>query len=174
MRSNNKRADILDAALKVVADKGANHLTIDAVAARAGFSKGGVLYHFSSKKELLSGMLDHLIEANHQRTAKYTASENPLSAILHVDSRMTQAEKRASMAIVAAAAENPDLLKPAREQYANMITEVSELSDDPTEAILLFLANEGLRFLDIFELNPMTTEQSNEIFEQLALRARQL
>ncbi len=44
MRSNNKRDQILQAALQVEEKKGANHLTIEAVAAFADFSKGGVLY----------------------------------------------------------------------------------------------------------------------------------
>ena len=67
MRSNNKKDQILQAALKVVEENGANHLTIDAVAAFANFSKGGVLYHFPTKKALLSGMVEHLILANEKR-----------------------------------------------------------------------------------------------------------
>ncbi|MBT4380011.1 MAG: TetR/AcrR family transcriptional regulator, partial [Gammaproteobacteria bacterium] len=67
MRSNNKKEQILEAALQVVEENGANHLTIDAVATYANFSKGGVLYHFPSKKALLSGMVDHLIQANEKR-----------------------------------------------------------------------------------------------------------
>ena len=38
MRRNNKRDAILEAALQVVENEGANHLTIDAVAAKAGLS----------------------------------------------------------------------------------------------------------------------------------------
>ena len=67
MRSNNKKDQILQAALQVVEENGSNHLTIEAVAAFAGFSKGGVLYHFPSKKALLSGMVEHLILANEKR-----------------------------------------------------------------------------------------------------------
>jgi len=54
MRSNNKRTQVLEAALSVVEDHGANHLTMDAIAAKSGFSKGGVLYHFASKQLLLA------------------------------------------------------------------------------------------------------------------------
>ena len=63
MRSNNKRNKILEAAFTVVAEQGAIRLTIDAVAAESGFSKGGVLYHFRSKNALLTGMLAHLVDA---------------------------------------------------------------------------------------------------------------
>ena len=61
MRSNNKQHEILQAAFAVVAEQGANRLTMDAVAAESCVSKGGVLYHFRSKKALLSGMLDYLV-----------------------------------------------------------------------------------------------------------------
>ena len=37
-------------------------LTLDAVAAQAGVSKGGLLYHFRSKRELLDAMLDGFLE----------------------------------------------------------------------------------------------------------------
>jgi hypothetical protein len=41
---------ILDAAERVVLRDGVTHLTLDAVAAETGISKGGLLYHFPSKR----------------------------------------------------------------------------------------------------------------------------
>jgi AcrR family transcriptional regulator len=58
----NAREAILDAAEAVVIESGAGHLTLAAVAAKAGVSKGGLLYHFPSKEDLLKGMLDRLIQ----------------------------------------------------------------------------------------------------------------
>lgn len=45
----NVRETVLAAAQSVISQQGASHLTIDAVAAEAGISKGGLLYHFPSK-----------------------------------------------------------------------------------------------------------------------------
>jgi AcrR family transcriptional regulator len=171
MRSNNKRNDILEAALKVVEESGANHLTIDAVAQCSGFSKGGILYHFGSKKGLLCGMRDYLIEANRRRTEALTSNDNPLAALLHVENRMSAAERRASLAVVAAAAEDPELLVPAREYMKEVIEEIVSSSKDPANAMILFLANEGLRYLDIFELNPMTVKESKKLINELSRRA---
>jgi len=58
---NSKRSVILEAAARRVAQSGAAHLTIDAVAKEAGISKGGLLYHFPSKEALLVGMLEQLL-----------------------------------------------------------------------------------------------------------------
>jgi len=174
VRKNNKRNAILDAALQVVEDEGANHLTIDAVAAKAGLSKGGVLYHFASKKALLSAMLEYLIEANKSRVQKRAKDLRPLSALLHVNDRMTSAERRASLALLAAAAEDPELLTPAREYVAEVMEQISASTDDSVDALILFLANEGLRFLDILELNPMNDAQSKKVIEHLSKEAEEI
>ncbi len=41
---------------------GVAHLTLDAAAAEAGLSKGGVLYHFPSRDSLVAGMVDKIID----------------------------------------------------------------------------------------------------------------
>lgn len=52
---------ILTAAEEVVLRDGVAHLTLDAAAAQAGLSKGGVLYHFPSRDALVAGMVDKII-----------------------------------------------------------------------------------------------------------------
>src|SRR5262245_54042058 len=49
---------LLDAASVVVMRDGAQALTLDAVAEEAEVSKGGLLYHFKSKRELVEGMIE--------------------------------------------------------------------------------------------------------------------
>jgi AcrR family transcriptional regulator len=46
-RSTNSREKLLDAAEVVVMERGANSMTLDAVAAQANVSKGGLLYQFA-------------------------------------------------------------------------------------------------------------------------------
>ncbi|MBO6555561.1 MAG: TetR/AcrR family transcriptional regulator [Pseudomonadales bacterium] len=173
MRSNNKRSEILQAALQVVEESGANHLTIDRVAERAGFSKGGVLYHFKSKKDLLRGMLDNLIENSIQRIEARRTNGNSLEALLHEENQMTDAERRASLALVAAAAEAPELLEPARQYINQVLKQIASESKDPEQALILFLANEGLRFLNIFEINPMNSTQAKEVSKKLRQKAKE-
>ena len=56
------RDRILDAAAQLVGEVGSGRLTLDAVAERAGLSKGGLLYNFPSKEALLTGMIERMIE----------------------------------------------------------------------------------------------------------------
>src|SRR5262249_25783308 len=48
---------LLAAAAGVVRREGARGLTLDAVAREAGVSKGGLLYHFPTKRELVRGLV---------------------------------------------------------------------------------------------------------------------
>ena len=65
---------ILDAAQAVVLEVGAAHMTLDAVAAKARVSKGGLLYHFPTKEALLKALLKrrlrHLEEARERKCAE--------------------------------------------------------------------------------------------------------
>src|SRR3954451_5890455 len=56
------RNRLLDAAGAVVHRDGAQALTLEAVAAEAGVSKGGLLYHFKAKRDLLDAMLEGWLE----------------------------------------------------------------------------------------------------------------
>lgn len=54
------RDDLLDSFTQILATDGERAATLDAVAAAAKVSKGGLLYHFGSKKALVDGLLDRL------------------------------------------------------------------------------------------------------------------
>lgn len=52
------RDRILTALRTVLAERGSGGVTLESVAAEAGISKGGLLYHFPSKEALYEGILD--------------------------------------------------------------------------------------------------------------------
>ncbi|ALE75578.1 Transcriptional regulator, TetR family [Pseudonocardia sp. Ae168_Ps1] len=54
------RDRVLDAYETLLIEQGPGGATLDAVAASAEVSKGGLLYHFNSKESLASGLLDRL------------------------------------------------------------------------------------------------------------------
>jgi AcrR family transcriptional regulator len=56
------RDRVLDAYETLLIEAGPAAATLDAVAAGAGVSKGGLLYHFASKDALGAGLLDRLRE----------------------------------------------------------------------------------------------------------------
>ncbi|MFJ9685898.1 TetR/AcrR family transcriptional regulator [Streptomyces bacillaris] len=57
-----KRTQILEAAARVVEREGVKSVTFDSVAAEAGLTKGGLLYHFASRDDLVRAIHQHLAD----------------------------------------------------------------------------------------------------------------
>jgi AcrR family transcriptional regulator len=163
------KAKILNAAALVVDRAGAAHLTIDAVAAKAELSKGGVLYHFPSKRAMLEGMVQHVVQQTRERVASHqaeigdAANSTVRSLIMAVQDQDDQ-ERAMSLAILAAAAENPALLDPIREVIADWFADVE---DEGRLGVLLLLATEGIRFLDMLNLLPANAGERSQYLTSL-------
>ena len=69
------RDRLLDAFETILVSSGSRAATLEAVAAEAEVSKGGLLYHFASKDELVAGMLDRLRELGIADVEKMRASK---------------------------------------------------------------------------------------------------
>lgn len=165
---------ILDAAERVVARDGARKLTIDAVVRESGFSKGGVLYNFPSKLELIKGMVARMVESFTQRHDAAMAEgdadgSGPLkamvSALVCKDAEM---DRQVSMGLLAALAENPELIDPVRDAIAKMRADMLAHAADPELATIVLLAADGLHFSDILGLDILSET------ERAAVEARLL
>ncbi|SMQ71284.1 transcriptional regulator, TetR family [Plantibacter sp. VKM Ac-1784] len=55
-----KRDNILDAAARVVEREGVRAVTYETVAAEAGLTKGGVVYHFTSREDMVTALHEHM------------------------------------------------------------------------------------------------------------------
>jgi AcrR family transcriptional regulator len=121
------RDKILHAAVQVAIRDGIIAMTLDAVAAEAGVSKGGLLYHFRSKDELIAAMLVHFREEMQGQLEKRMADDpNPrgrfvramVQTVFPRDRQRSAAgtgrsqRSRLFMAILTAAVNNPSLLDP--------------------------------------------------------------
>jgi AcrR family transcriptional regulator len=75
MNRNSRKDELLRAAASVVARSGPATLTLDAVAAEAGVSKGGVLYHFPTKEALILALIEAEIEAFEKLVEKEVSAD---------------------------------------------------------------------------------------------------
>jgi AcrR family transcriptional regulator len=55
------QARLLEAAAQVAVERGVNNLSLDAVARRAGVSKGGLIHHFPNRQALLRALFHDLL-----------------------------------------------------------------------------------------------------------------
>lgn len=120
---------LLDAAETVVARQGIASLTLDAVAAEAHVSKGGLLHHFPTKDRLVEALVVRCAESWRGRyTAAYDeTSDGPgrmaralIAMCLSDDELWTEQLRRSSSAVFAALAQNPRLIEPMRVVYADL------------------------------------------------------
>ncbi|GAA1112043.1 TetR/AcrR family transcriptional regulator [Nesterenkonia jeotgali] len=105
-----KRREILDAATRVVQREGVTTLTYESVAAEAGMTKGGLLYHFPSREELLLGLHRHVaqnwelaLEAQAGGAAHELSRDERFRAFV----RLSQNPERAELLLMLEASEDP-------------------------------------------------------------------
>ncbi len=166
------REEILDAAQAVVLEVGAAHMTLDAVAAKAGVSKGGLLYHFPTKEDLLKALLkrrfQHLEEARRRKCAEL--KEGPTREIkAYVLSSLVRRGKDAAVgaALLAAVAHDPKLLEPVRDDYQRRLAELFPAGLKFERALIVALAADGLRLLELLSLSPFNSKQRKQLAEEL-------
>ena len=117
-------------------------------------------------------MLDHLIASVRARIEANAKQKSTLQALLSMET--TPAEKRTFLALVAAGAEDRELLKPAQEYVSHLLEQISREQTATNESLLLFFAHEGLRFFELHGLNPMSEEQVRQFSRYLEQQAGQL
>jgi AcrR family transcriptional regulator len=177
--SDNARENIIDAAEEVVIERGARHLTFDAVALKAGVSRGGLLYHFPDKKALLKGMLDRLIERVEENRAKKRAGlaesmEREIVAyllsFLEEDDKIRRAH---AAALFATGADDPGLLAPVKEVYRKFMDDVTGNGLRFERAAVIALATDGLRLLELLAISPFNEEERSRIVDEMISLAKE-
>ncbi len=81
-RGDATRTRILDAAIRVLVDRGYAHTSTLAIQAEAGVSRGRLLHHFPSRDKLLMAAVDHLARTRIQEMpAQVEWPKNPAARI---------------------------------------------------------------------------------------------
>lgn len=168
---------ILDAAEDLVLREGSARLTLDAVAAEAKVSKGGLLYHFPSKDALIQGMVERLIALFHlTHTSIMAADPEPIGRWTRAyleqmrcaenDPFLARAD-RVSAALVAASAADPSLLDPLRACYRDWQSHLENDGIDPVSASIVRLAADALWMGGLFAIPGPGPKLAAEVIERL-------
>ncbi len=168
---------ILDAAERVVLRDGVMHLTLDAVAAQAQMSKGGLLYHFPSKDDLIRGMIRRLHEQFRSDVKRFEAEDpNPVGrkarAVLNAafpaePSESAERCDRLAAALLAAVATNRSLLDDVREFSAQQEQDLLNDGLDPVQAMIIHLAADGLWLSSLFGVLRPSGQLRGQVIERL-------
>ncbi len=175
-RRTSSREGILNAAQTVVLADGAAHLTLDAVAERAGVSKGGLLYHFPTKELLLQAMVDRQVRRIEQvrqgaldRLPPGPGRELRACVLLAGDSGLDE-ERRLGSAMLAATANDPRLLAPFRDAHRRRLEWLrgGDCADLPFDrSAIVALAVDGLCLLELLQISPYDETQRRHVIDGL-------
>jgi AcrR family transcriptional regulator len=164
---------IIDAAEAVVIEAGASHMTLDAVAAKAGVSKGGLLHHFPNKVALLVAMVERQIKM-HQDARKKILKSVPggpgreLKGFIIAAQDKNPMHNRLGASMSAAVAHDPRLNEPIRKVVRENYIRFTERSGMGYEkAAIIALAVDGLRFQEMLSISPFDDEQRSRILGAL-------
>jgi AcrR family transcriptional regulator len=164
------RDRLLDAAARLLL-RDPSKLTLDAVAAEAGTSKGGLLYHFSSKAELLDAVVDRW-EASFQDQIDAAAQDTPggwVRAYAEVSALDGQDEhaREIDSGILAVLALQPDRMQAVQSRYEGWQERIVDDGIDPVDATVVRLAADGLWFAELMGLGAPRGDLREQVLERL-------
>lgn len=170
------RDRILAAAAEVTRETGAASLSLDAVAHRAGISKGGLLYNFPTKAKLMQALVEHYLKDCEatlygERTNEKTPAPNLLAAYIEMAVQECGQNQPSAAGVLAAMAEDPDFLNPIRDFKRRLLDRLKAESPDTARLIVAFLVLEGLRSLKLFDMDILDDDERDQVFAYLRAEA---
>jgi TetR/AcrR family transcriptional repressor of bet genes len=143
-----RRAELTAAFARVLATHGYAGATVAAVAREAGVAPGLVHHHFASKQDLLSSLLDDLMDRFRERTRRYEPEQGPLeayvSAALALDGTADTIAARCWVGVLAEAVRDPALFAQVRRLLDTEMAAIrrrsgDELGEQEAGAVLAFI-----------------------------------
>lgn len=154
-----KRSFILQTAEELVRKQGAAHLTFDRLSEETGISKGGLLYHFASKDELILAMMVRMIDTREECRIEFSKelggpdAEVKAMILSQVDMQSycggdrAREEQALDSAVLCAASTNRELLAPLRSRFAEKLKEFDKTEMGGDKARIAFFAGVGERLM---------------------------
>lgn len=173
----NARDRILNAVLAVTEKSGFGHLSLEAIARQAGVSKGGLLYHFPTKKSLMRALVEHHLALTDQAIveAESTAQSPNAVATALVEVWQKTFEVNCSPTqegALAAFVEDPALFEPVRTHHQRLAERLRASAADPALSLIALLAIEGMKMHDVMALDFLQEAERRQIMATLAALLR--
>lgn len=142
------RERVLDAYQSILIAEGERAATLEAVARQAGVSKGGLLYHFASKDDLIAGLVTRLSTLTDEDLERMAAADDgPIAYYVRTSVMEDDALDRALIAVTRLAqggsATASACLRNVRTRWADAIRPHVR---DETALDLIMLLSDGLYF----------------------------
>jgi len=172
----NVREQLLEVAESIVKTLGAAKLTFDELSRTSGVTRGGITYHFPTKKRLLSALLERDVRQWEEREAQLRpvgCSEASADLLGYVRAFIVENEEQRRFVggMLSAVAQDPNLLDPVRAMQAARVAHLDWNGEELRKQVLRFAA-EGMFWSEFFrctELPAGVRERVAEMIELLAV-----
>jgi AcrR family transcriptional regulator len=166
------RERILHAAEELARSEGAGNISLDAVAARARVSKGGLLYHFPTKAKLLEALVEQFLatlerELNHRERQGGGVANATARAYLDIMIDEQVCGQPPPSGLLAALAENPDFLEPVRRFDRQLLDRMKASASDPALAVLVFLVMQGIKSGQLLNVETIDAGEFDSVIARL-------
>ena len=145
---------ILGTTLTLLEREGGTAITLDRIAAEAGLSKGGLLYHFASKEQLVEALVERAVES------------------LHLPPNERARDLFA--ALLAGYTIEPARLHPLREAFRDLRTRIVAETGDPAGATSAWLAAEGLALFEYLGLVNLAGREKEKLARKISALSKEI
>lgn len=170
--SSDTRDRILDALEEMLLDQGLTKVTLETVAANAGISKGGLLYHFKSKDAMIAAMVRRLGDLSDEQRARAAEGGTTVAQwYLQPPGAISDKETalfRSTLAALRSVDGNPGEIHQAVTQVMRLWDEGlrSEIPD-PVSAEIVRLVGDGIYLGALLDLPPVDPELHRRVVDRL-------
>lgn len=176
MSATNTRDRILDALQRILVRQGTGAVTLESVAAEAGVSKGGLLYHFRSKQAMLQGLVQRLgesAEAEFEQAGR--VGVDVVRYFLEASQPASDEEMALYWSVIAALRSTEELSEADTEVLARVFAHWSKLLTDyigdPVLAETIRLVGDGLYLSALSGLPSPEPKLLQQVFDRLLEQA---
>jgi AcrR family transcriptional regulator len=170
--SSDTRDRILDSLETLLLEHGMTKVTLDSVAAAAGVSKGGLLYHFKTKDALVAAMVRRLaVQADQQRADANAGGTSvaewylqPPDCISEKEIALYRSTLAALRSVDGNSGEVQDAVTDMMQQWdEGLRTEI----DDPVQAEIIRLVGDGIYLGAVLDLPAVDPELHKRVVDRL-------
>lgn len=167
------REKLLQAAAQIVIDSGNTQFTLERVAQEAQVSKGGLLHHFPTKLELLSGLMTQLTQIFEVRLQAALELEPKRKrgcfarAYIHASFQPESDELELTNALANVIVHFPELIDQLRQEFAFIEKQFAKDGLSEARATLIRLACDGLWFSELLGIEKVEEPQRSSLLKEL-------
>jgi AcrR family transcriptional regulator len=171
---------ILNSAEALVLRDGAGSLTLERVAREASISKGGVLYHFATKAQLIQGLVERLIrhfdrDLDQCLEKPATGPGRRTRAFVHATLEGTWDKTSGSRSrgleifavLLAALTTTPKSLAPLQKRYARWQRQMEHDGLEPVRATVVRLATDGLWLCELLGFTSLSQKRRAAVVQEI-------